>query len=197
MKKFDTAFWESKYKNNTTGWDIGHISKPLKAYFAQLEDKDLSILIPGCGHGYEAEFLHNNGFKNVHILDIAEKPLENFSERVPDFPKQHLIQANFFDHEELYDLIIEQTFFCALDPVLRSNYAEKMNELLKANGKLVGLLFDFPLTEEGPPFGGSAKEYSTTFSSLFKIKVLERSYNSIDNRLGKELFIIFEKENLE
>ncbi len=192
MKKYDIVFWEDKYLNNTTGWDIGHISTPLKEYFEQLENKEISILIPGCGNGYEAEFLYNLGFKNVSILDIAEQPLRDFSRRVPNFPKEHLIHADFFSHNSQYDLIIEQTFFCSLDPVLRNGYAEKMTQLLKANGKLVGLLFNFPLTEQGPPFGGSLQEYKTTFSKLFTIKVLEESYNSIADRSGKELFIIFE-----
>ncbi len=192
MNKYDISYWEDNYLNKTTGWDIGQISTPLKVYFEQLENKDLSILIPGCGNGYEAEFLHNLGFKNIHILDIAKQPLQNFSKRVPSFPKENLIHADFFKHNTQYDLIIEQTFFCALDPVLRNHYAEKMSQLLTTNGKIVGLLFDFPLTEQGPPFGGSIEEYRITFSSLFKIKILEKSYNSADNRMDKELFVIFE-----
>ncbi len=193
MNDFNANFWKDKYLNNATGWDIGHISTPLKEYFEQLENKDLSILIPGCGNGYEAEFLHNLGFKNVSILDIAEQPLENFNKRVPYFPKENLIHGDFFNHNGTYDLIIEQTFFCALNPILRNNYTEKISQLLVNDGKLVGLLFDFPLTEQGPPFGGNIKEYIKTFSLFFKIKTLERSYNSIDDRQGKELFIIFEK----
>ena len=193
MKKFDKTFWEDKYTNEATGWDIGHISTPLKIYFEQLEDKEISVLIPGCGNGYEAEYLHTLGFENVHILDLVSQPLENFGNRVADFPKKHLIHGDFFKHTTKYDLIIEQTFFCALDPQLRSMYAEKMSQLLKSNGKLAGLLFNFPLTAQGPPFGGSLEEYATTFSPLFEVKTLEKSYNSIDDRVGKELFIIFKK----
>ena len=66
--------------------------------------------------------------------------------------------------------------------------------MLNKGGKLVGLLFDFPLTEEGPPFGGSLEEYKNTFSKQFNIKILETSFNSIKPRLGRELFIIFEKK---
>jgi len=194
MNEFNANFWTDKYRNNATGWDIGNISTPLRTYFEQLKNKDLNILIPGCGNGYEAEFLHNIGFNNVFILDIAEQPLENFSKRVPNFPKKRLLHGDFFNHNGTYDLIIEQTFFCALNPVLRNNYAEKISQLLVDDGKLVGLLFDFPLTGQDPPFGGSLKEYTKTFSSFFKIKTLERSYNSINERLDKELFIIFEAD---
>ena len=192
--RFDGTYWHNKYKNNTTGWDIGQISIPLKKYFDQLKDKSISILIPGGGNGHEAEYLHNLGYKNVYLLDIVAQPLKNFHSRVHEFPLEHLMQIDFFKLSGQYDLIIEQTFFCALDPILRKKYVEKVSELLNNNGKLVGLLFDFPLTEDGPPFGGSIEEYTYTFSKKFKIKILERSYNSIPERNGKELFIKFEKK---
>ncbi len=76
---------------------------------------------------------------------------------------------------------------------MRKQYVEKMFQLLKPNGKLAGLLFDFPLTESGPPFGGSVEEYNAIFSKYFKIKTLQRATNSIKERQGKELFFIFER----
>ncbi len=192
--KLNQQFWEEKYSQSQTGWDIGAPSEPLKNYINQLTNKDLKILIPGSGNAYEAEYLHLQGFKNIFILDIAKQPLENFKNRVPNFPSGHLIQDNFFSHQQTYDLIIEQTFFCALDPKLRNKYAEKMNQLLKPKGKIVGLLFDFELTEIGPPFGGCFIEYQLLFSKYFEIKTLEPAYNSIKPRTGRELFIIFEKK---
>ncbi len=192
MNKLDQTFWKEKYNNQKTGWDIGYPSTPIQNYIEQLTDKELSILIPGCGNGYEAELLHKLGFKNVTILDIVKQPLANFSERVPSFPKKHLIHADFFNHQKQYDLIIEQTFFCALNPTFRKRYVEQMHQLLNDNGKLVGLLFNFPLTNQGPPFGGSKQEYIDTFSKYFNLKILEKSYNSIEERKDKELFIIFE-----
>ncbi len=192
--RFDKAFWESKYSIEETGWDIGYASTPLTTYFDQLSNKELKILIPGGGNCYEAEYLVEQGFKNVFVIDIAEQPLKNLKKRFPNFPDNHLIHDDFFNHHEKYDLIVEQTFFCALDPVLRKKYVEKMVDLLNENGRLAGLLFDFELTEDGPPFGGAAEEYLKLFSPYFNIKILERSYNSIQPRAGRELFFIFEKK---
>ncbi len=187
-------FWEEKYKEGRTGWDVGHISTPLKVYIDQLKNKDLKILIPGAGNSYEAEYLYRNGFKNVSILDIAEEPLENFRKRFPSFPESKIINKNFFEAEEKYDLILEQTFFCALPVESREKYARKAWNLLKENGQLVGLFFDFELTENGPPFGGSKEEYLTYFSPYFKIDILEHCYNSIKPREGNELFFKFIKK---
>ncbi len=187
-------FWGNKYKTNKIGWDLGTISPPLKAYFDQLENKELKILIPGGGNSYEAEYLFNNGFKNVFVVDISKEPLNNLKKRVPKFPSSQLINANFFDINFTFDLIIEQTFFCAIDPVLRVKYASKMNDLLNENGKLIGLLFDAKLNEDHPPFGGNKEEYLSYFKPYFKITKMESCYNSYYNRKGMELFVILQKK---
>lgn len=185
--------WDKRYKNNDIGWDLGRVSPTLKAYFDQLENKQLKILIPGGGNSYEAEYLFNKGFKNVYVIDLSETALENIGKRIPNFPKDNLILGDFFDLEKSFNLIIEQTFFCAIHPSLRGAYAEKMHQLLKAKGKLVGVLFDASLYKNRPPFGGSKKEYLTYFSSIFKINTFKNCYNSVDSRKGKELFINLSK----
>ena len=97
-------FWSQRYIDRRTGWDLGAVSEPLRAYIEQLEDKDAKILIPGAGNAYEAEYLHQQGFKQVYVLDISELPLKSFRERLPDFPTDHLLHGNFFDLEDQYKL---------------------------------------------------------------------------------------------
>ena len=191
--KMDKKYWENRYQKQETGWDAGAITTPLKEYIDQLKNKELKILIPGAGNGYEFDYLVTNGFKNVTVIDIAEQPIINLKKRNPKFI-ENFIQADFFDLSEKFDLIVEQTFFCALDPKQRHNYVTKMHSILNENGKMAGLLFDFPLTEVGPPFGGSKEEYLSLFSDTFIIKKLEKAYNSIKPRKDKELFFIFEKK---
>lgn len=193
----DKTYWTGRYLKNETGWDIGHISTPLKTYFDQLKNKEIKILIPGAGHAYEAEYLFNHGFNNVFVLDVSIIPLKVFKERVPSFPEKHLIQGDFFKHEGHYDLIIEQTFFCSFPPLkeTRLEYANKMANLLRPKGKLVGLWFNIPLTEDVAkrPFGGDKDSYLSYFEPYFKIKAFELCYNSIVPREGKEYFGILIK----
>lgn len=193
MMNLNKDFWEKRYETNETGWDVGEITTPLKDYIDQIENKDLKILIPGAGNGYEFDYLISKGFKNVWVVDIAKQPLENLASRNPEF-KNNFIESDFFELDQQFDLIIEQTFFCALDPIMRSNYVDKMHSLLTEKGKIFGLLFDFELTEVGPPFGGCKEEYIELFKEKFNLKVLERAYNSIKPREGRELFFIFEKK---
>ena len=53
-----------------------------------------------------------------------------------------IVNENFFYHQGKYDLILEQTFFCALDPSLREKYVEKCYDLLNDDGKIAGVFFN-------------------------------------------------------
>ena len=181
--------WEHRYVNNDIGWDLGEVSPPLKAYFDQLENKEIKILIPGGGNSYEAEYLFKKGFKNVFVVDVSKTAIENIKKRVPNFPNSQLLNSNFFDVEDAFDLIIEQTFFCAIKPNLREDYVVKMDQILKLKGKLVGVLFNVPLNTDNPPFGGNKAAYLGYFKPYFTIETIESCYNSYGNRQGRELFI--------
>lgn len=193
MNQFPESYWTNRYQQNQATWDAGSITAPLKAYVDQLSNKNLKILIPGAGNGHEAEYLFTQGFKNVFVLDISPEPIENLKRRIPEFPQGQLITGDFFTHEQSYDLILEQTFFCALDPSLQTAYVKQMHQLLKPGGKLVGVLFTDPLHSTEPPFALEKKKYEQLFLPYFTIQTLETCYNSIKPRAGRELFMILQK----
>ena len=182
-------YWNNRYLTDETRWDIGFPSPPITDYLDQLEHQDISILIPGCGHAYEGEYAFETGFTDVTLLDYAETSKSNFLHRVPEFPEQQFLVGNFFDLEGEYDLILEQTFFCAIDKALRGEYAKKMKSLLAPGGKLVGVLFNDPLYEDHPPFGGNPLEYLGHFQPVFSNVYIKPCYNSIEPRMGREVFI--------
>ncbi len=184
-------YWDARYRESETGWDIGFPSYPLVDYVDQLRDRNLKILIPGCGNGYEAEYLWRKGFTDVQVLDYSKEALNGFLSRVPDFPEENIHIEDFFNHKGSYDRILEQTFFCALNPSLRTKYAQKMRELLKPGGKLVGVLFNDPLNDDHPPFGGNPLVYLGHFQPHFENIYMKPCYNSIQPRMGRELFVMF------
>lgn len=189
----DEKYWTTRYLNNSTAWDAGEVTLPIKQYLDQLNNKEIKILIPGAGNGHEVMYAFKNCFKNIHILDISQTPLEKFQEACIDFPEDQIHHQDFFDHIGQYDLILEQTFFCALPPILRSEYVIKMKELLKPKGKLVGVLYGVDFEKQGPPFGGQLEEYRKLFIKEFEIIKLESCYNSISPRMGAELFFSLTK----
>lgn len=192
MDFLSAAYWEQRYQEQQTGWDIGKPSTPLATFIDGIENKEASILIPGCGNSYEAEYIVELGFTNLTVIDIAPSPVERLKKMIGN--KASVLLEDFFEHKGSYDYILEQTFLCALDPSLRSAYAKKMSELLSLNGKLVGVLFNKQF-ETNPPFGGSKKEYEELFSKHLQLIKMEDCYNSIAQRAGTELFFIATKKH--
>lgn len=189
VEHLSQEFWSKRYKEGKTGWDLGAPSTPLVEYFDQLKDQSIKILIPGCGNGYEAEYLFNKGFTNVYLMDLSDQPLKAFKKRVPEFPDEHILHCNIFDHDDKYDLIVEQTLFCAIDPKLREKYITKVSTLLNPGGKYVGVLFDRHF-EGGPPYGGDKQEYESYLDKYFSKIYLDSCDNSVGPRSGNELFMI-------
>ena len=191
MSELNDAFWSFRYSSKSAGWDIGEVSKPLREYIDQIEDKNISVLIPGCGNSYEAEYLLSMGFEKVTLIDISKVLTDSlkvkFAKEISS-RKCEVIYGDFFNLDGAFDLILEQTFFCALEPSLRESYAKKMSQLLTPRGVLAGVLFDIQMPDDGPPFGGSRNEYKEYFKKYFHVK-MSSCYNSIKPREGKELFI--------
>jgi SAM-dependent methyltransferase len=188
----DKNYWDTQYKSNNTGWDLGIVSPPIKNYFDIVANKSSAILIPGCGNTYEAEYLLQQGFTNITVIDIAPTLVARLQEKFANNPCINIILGDFFEHQGKYNYIVEQTFFCALPPTLRKKYVDKMHQLLHNHGLLVGLLFnrDFDIS---PPFGGSVEEYKQLFKDRFNLNQFNVCKTSVLPRANTELFIELKK----
>lgn len=192
MEKLDAAYWEQRYATGQTGWDIGHVSAPLRQIIDALPDKQLRILVPGAGNGYEVRYLHACGFTDVTVIDLAATPLAQLAASLPERSNIRLLQADYFDHDGQYDVQLEQTFFCALAPRLRPAYVRHAHRLLVPGGQLRGVLFDRTFDQPGPPFGGSADEYRELFAPCFELRTLIPCDHSEGKR--QELLINFVRQ---
>jgi len=94
--KLDKTFWDTRYQNHETGWDLSGISPPLKAYIDQIKDKTIDILIPGCGSAYEAEYLLEQGFKSVTLLDISPSLIQALKKKLGDHSGLKILEGDFF-----------------------------------------------------------------------------------------------------
>lgn len=112
------------------------------------------------------------------------------------FEKPPASHAAGTDHDP-FDFIFDYTFFCALSPELRSQWAIRMAELLKPTGKILTLIFPiFPkdspemLAMEGPPYPVSVDAYKNVLEPL-GFQIMEGSpYESeltVSRRQGKEM----------
>jgi SAM-dependent methyltransferase len=193
MQENSKEFWNSRWETGQTGWDLGTVAPAFTAYFSDFSQKNAAILIPGCGSGHEAAFLLSSGFTNITVIDIAPKAVEILNEKFKKNPNITSICGDFFQHQGSYDFLIEQTFFCAIDPSLRKKYVQQTHSLLQPKGKIIAILFDRTF-EAGPPYGGTREEYIQLFTPYFNILSLESNQLSIPQRMGSELFGVFEKK---
>jgi SAM-dependent methyltransferase len=187
--ELDQFFWNTRWENNQTGWDIGQASPAITAYMAQYANKNAAILIPGCGNAHEVSYLLRTGFTNITLIDIAPKAVALLKEKYDKNPEVTIILGDFFEHQGKYDLMIEQTFFCAISPILRKKYVQQSAALLNTDGRIIGLMFNTIFDKQGPPFGGKIEAYKLFFDAYFKIEKMENCYNSIPPRANKEAFI--------
>lgn len=78
----DQNFWNSRWENGETGWDIGAVSSAIPEYFKHIENKEIRILIPGCGNAHEAELLLEESFKNITLFRHCSKACKLISQEV-------------------------------------------------------------------------------------------------------------------
>jgi SAM-dependent methyltransferase len=193
-RPLDAQYWDAQWKSNTIGWDLGMPAPPIVSLIDSIENKDAKILIPGCGNAYEADYLVSKGFKNITLIDISETASTILKEKFLNQDAVKVLCEDFFKLEDKFDVIIEQTFFCALPPSMRQRYVWKMHNLLSDNGILSGLLFNRQF-DVSPPFGGSLEEYEKLFQTAFHIDQLSTANNSVTPRANTELFFSFVKNN--
>jgi SAM-dependent methyltransferase len=190
----NSSYWDERYQEDNTPWDMKAPSPPLKNYIDSIENKNAAILIPGCGNAYEAGYLLEKGFTNVTVIDLASTVTAIIKKKYKDTSLK-VITGNFFELEDSYDYILEQTFFCAIDPSLREAYVAKCYELLKPGGKIAGVFFNKKMVDVEPPYIATTEEYIQLFQKKFNINKLEPCTISVLPRMGTELYFEFEKKD--
>lgn len=196
--KEDTVkFWDEKYLLQNTGWDLEGPTPVFENIAKTISKGKLCIL--GCGKGYDAILFAENDFK-VTAVDFAPEAIKSLNNLVNKKPENlKVLQKDIFklnkDFFEYFDYVIEQTCFCAIHPSRRLNYIQLVTNILKKNGKLIGLWFplDKNISEAGPPYGISVKEIKSYFNKKWKVEKEEFSKLSVSSRTGREKLIIFKK----
>ena len=103
----------------------------------------------------------------VELSDVAAETARNYISSLPHEICPHqdnytILQGSFFDlnSEEKFDFVYDYTFLCALNPSIRSDWANKMSELIKPGGELLTLIFPIrELESDIPPFKVSLQLY--------------------------------------
>lgn len=206
MRDLSSAAWEQHYQDQDTPWDLSGPTPEFRRLFedasfrSQLHlKKRPRALVPGGGRGHDAILLAQCNYE-VDLVDFAPTALLAAMEAASlSKVTLHPYKKDFFSlpqlpyHHESYDLLLEYTFFCAIDPSLRPQYVQAAASLLQKNGWLVGLFFPLRMDKEGPPFPVSRAEVEELFSPYFELTI-EEPQASVKPRQGNEFLGIFRRK---
>ncbi|MHB8422268.1 MAG: methyltransferase domain-containing protein [Leptospirales bacterium] len=187
----DRSFWNQRYLDRNTGWDLGQVAPP---FIRLVESGAMSagekVLIPGAGRCHDGIYLAQKGLK-VTCVDFAAEAVREAREAASRAGVAlTVIEEDFFNLDPLvlgqFDILIEHTCFCAIDPFMRGAYVEKAYQMIRPGGMLIGLFYAHG-REGGPPWTTSEEEVRTLFGKRFDLLDLAISDCSIDSRKGEEL----------
>ena len=157
-------FWEQRYLSGRTPWDFQGVPQPLVDYLRKASGAG-SVLIPGCGSGYEAKAFHEFGWRPLAI-DFSPTAVRRARD-VLGLLAPSVRQADFFagSLDGPHDLIYERTFLCSLPPERWPDYAARIAQLLRPGGVLTGIFY-YGVDPEGPPFPISTDKARDLFAAF-------------------------------
>ncbi|XP_050238904.1 probable thiol methyltransferase 2 [Mercurialis annua] len=183
--------WDKCWEQGVTPWDLGQPT-PILLHLHQTGSlPDGRVLIPGCGTGHDVRAIACPE-RSVVGLDISDKAIYKANELSSSSPNaEHFtfIRADFFSWQppELFDTIYDYTFFCALEPEMRSQWAMRIQDLLKPDGELITLIFPIDDHVGGPPFKVSVSDYEAALHPVgFKAVSIVDNNLAVKARKGRE-----------
>ena len=86
-------FWTARYAAGKTPWDFGGVPSALKS-FLERSSVPGTVLIPGCGSGYEIQAFHAAGY-DVSAIDFSPAAVDQ-AKRVLGSLAERVILGDFF-----------------------------------------------------------------------------------------------------
>jgi SAM-dependent methyltransferase len=158
-------FWEERYKANRMPWDLQDVPPALLRYLQRRTDRR-SVLLPGCGSGYEVKAFLEGGWEPFAI-DFSPAALQRARDVLgPLGDRTRLLDFFRDDLGGPYDAVYERTFLCSLPPGRWPDYVRRTRELLQPRGELIGI-FAYGDEPQPPPFLLTAATAEALFGGQF------------------------------
>jgi len=191
------SWWSDLYRNNESRWELNAPSQALPALVPRLKLQRSRILIAGAGSGNDAAWFAEQGHI-VTAVDFSEEAVARARAKYGHLANLKFLQADVFnlpaEMTGAFDIVFEHTLYCAITPSKRNDLVKVWRRVLSDHGYLMGVFFAFD-KPFGPPFGGSEWEIRARLEKNFRALYWTRLHDSIERRLGQELFIFAQKLN--
>lgn len=187
----NSDFWENRYQEGTTRWDLGQAAPPLVSLLSSpaLSPPSGRVAVLGCGRGYDALLFAAHGFE-VMGFDFAPSAIADATALAQAAGSSaQFLQRDIFDlpaeFSSCFDYVVEHTCFSAIDPDKRPAYVQLVRSILKPQGEVIGIFFTHS-RPGGPPFGVTPAQIRQYFETDFEILSLVPVTNSVPERRGEE-----------
>lgn len=159
------GFWDSRYRAGVTPWDAAGVPPQLLTWLGH--EPAGTVLVPGCGSGYEVAAFAQHGHQ-VTAIEFSDAAIEAARAHLASL--SHLVtKADYFGFDtQPFDLVYERAFLCALPRALGPRWAARLAALVRPGGALVGYFY-LDDNERGPPFGTSMQELDALLSGAFRL----------------------------
>ncbi|KAF5733951.1 thiol methyltransferase 2-like isoform X3 [Tripterygium wilfordii] len=183
--------WDRCWEEGLTPWDLGKPTPILLHLHKTGALRKGRALVPGCGSGYDVTAIAcpERYVVGLEISDKAIKKAVDLSSTSPNAKYFTFLKADFFSWSptELFDLIFDYTFFCAIEPEMRSEWAHQIQKFLKPEGELITLMFPISHHVGGPPFKVSIADYEEVLHPMgFKAISIVDNQLAVGPRRGRE-----------
>jgi SAM-dependent methyltransferase len=194
----EPQFWDSQYTEwqkggAAPGWDLQSPAQPLRDVLPQVKIPRSRVCVLGAGAGHDAAYLANQGHF-VTAVDFSPAAIGHAKTQYPETPNLKYQVADAFDfakkNPQQFDLVLEHTLFCAIDPARRNDLTRAWRQLMAPSGYFLGIFFTMDKDPYGsPPFSATEWELRERLKSDFNFLYWTRWKNSIPRRAGKELVV--------
>jgi SAM-dependent methyltransferase len=185
------AFWDERFERDFTPWDLKGVPQALRAFVAR-DSVPRSVLIPGCGNGYELVCMLDAGW-DVTAIDFSPVAASRARGVVGRWAAQ-VVEADFFTWQppQPLDLIYERAFLCAMPPAMWPQVAARWAQLLAPGGQLAGFFF-FGTSPKGPPFGIARAALEELLAPWFDLVEEGEVVDSLPVFAGQERWMVWQR----
>lgn len=188
----EPKFWQERWARNQIGFHLPEVNPYLPRHWPSLAlAEDAKVLVPLCGKSLDLIWLASQGHRVLGV-ELSEQAVvaffdeQNLTPRITRCGPFQVYQADsielwcgdFFalDAQALADCtaLYDRAALIALPPLMRAQYAEHLNNLLRPGCQGLLITLDYDQTQKaGPPFAVSDEEVKLLLGAHWSLQVID------------------------
>ncbi|MBA2924059.1 thiopurine S-methyltransferase [Pseudomonas sp. P7] len=189
----EPKFWQERWARNQLGFHLPEVNPYLERHWPSLAlAEGAKVLVPLCGKSLDLMWLATQGHRVLGV-ELSEQAVEAFFSEQSLTPRitqrgvftvyqADLIEVwcgDFFalDAEVLADCtaVYDRAALIALPPLMRSQYTEQLNNMLRPGCQGLLITLDYDQTQKaGPPFAVTDEEVKVLLGAHWSLQVIEK-----------------------